>query len=78
MRRHQDAVEEHAWENHHLIPWEETTVLDHSRGQELLVKELTKLEHTTDMGIIEIVIFMLSSNKSVVLIIIFNLTLLLY
>ena len=33
------AVAEHAWENHHLINWEETTVLDHGRGQELLVKE---------------------------------------
>ena len=25
------AVAEHAWENHHLIDWEETAVLDHSR-----------------------------------------------
>ena len=25
------AVAEHAWENHHLIHWEETTVLDHGR-----------------------------------------------
>ena len=24
------AVAEHAWENHHPIDWEETTVLDHS------------------------------------------------
>ena len=30
------AVAEHAWENHHSIQWEETTVLDHDRGQELL------------------------------------------
>ena len=30
------AVAEHAWENHHPIDWEETTVLDDSRGQELL------------------------------------------
>ena len=30
------AVAEHAWENHHSIHWEETTVLDHGRGQELL------------------------------------------
>ena len=29
------AVVEHAQENHHLIHWEETTVLDHDRGQEL-------------------------------------------
>ena len=26
------AVAEHAWENHHPIDWEETTVLDHGRG----------------------------------------------
>ena len=44
-RKHQDvcergmmeksAVVEHAWENH-PIHWEETTVLDHGMGQELL------------------------------------------
>ena len=28
------AVAEHAWENHLPIDWEETTVLDHGRGQE--------------------------------------------
>ena len=28
------AVVEHAWENHHPIHWEETTALDHGRGQE--------------------------------------------
>ena len=33
------AVVEHAWEHHHPIHWEETTVLDHGRGQELLMKE---------------------------------------
>ena len=27
------AVAEHAWENHQPIDWEETTVLDHGRGQ---------------------------------------------
>ena len=32
------AVAEHAWEHHHPIHWE-TTILDHGRGQELLVKE---------------------------------------
>ena len=32
------ALAERAWENHHPIHWEETTVLDHGRGQELLVK----------------------------------------
>ena len=26
------AVAEHAWEHHHPIHWEETTVLDHGRG----------------------------------------------
>ena len=26
------AVAEHAWEDHHPIDWEETTVLDHGRG----------------------------------------------
>ena len=26
------ALAEHAWENYHPIDWEETTVLDHSRG----------------------------------------------
>ena len=25
------AVAEHAWEHHHLIHWEEITVLDHGR-----------------------------------------------
>ena len=33
------AVAEHVCENHHPIDWEEMTVLDHSRGEELLVKE---------------------------------------
>ena len=33
------VVAEHALENHHWIDLEETTVLDHGRGQELLVKE---------------------------------------
>ena len=40
------AVVEHAWENHHLIDWEETTVLDHGRGQELLVKEALHIQMT--------------------------------
>ena len=34
------AVAEHAWEHHHPIHWEETTVLDHGRGQELLKEAL--------------------------------------
>ena len=34
------AVAEHAWENHHPINWEETSVLDRARGQGgLLLKE---------------------------------------
>ena len=33
------AIVTHVWENHHPVYWEETTVLDHGRGQELLVKE---------------------------------------
>ena len=36
------AVVEHTWEHHHPIHWEETTVLDHGRGQELLVKEASR------------------------------------
>ena len=40
------AVAEHAWENHHPIDWEETTVLDHGRGQELLVKEALHIQMT--------------------------------
>ena len=33
------TVAEHACENHHPIHWEETTIPDHGRGQEQLVKE---------------------------------------
>ena len=33
------SVTEHVWENHHPIHWEEMTVQDHGRRQELLVKE---------------------------------------
>ena len=40
------AVAEHAWEYHHPIHWEETTVLDHGRGQELLVKEALHIQMT--------------------------------
>ena len=40
------AIAEHAWENHHLIHWNETTVLDHGRGQELLVKETLHIQMT--------------------------------
>ena len=40
------AVAEHAWEHHHPIHWEETTVLDPGRGQELLVKEALHIQMT--------------------------------
>ena len=40
------AIAEHAWENHHPINWEETTVLDRSRGQELLLKEALHIQMT--------------------------------
>ena len=56
LKEHQDACErgmmeksavaEHAWEHHHPIHWEETTVLDHGRGQELLVKEALHIQMT--------------------------------
>ena len=56
LKEHQDACErgmmeksavaEHAWENHHPINWEETTVLDHGRGQELFVKEALHIQMT--------------------------------
>ena len=37
---------DHAWENYHPIHWEETTVLDHDRGQKLLVKEALHIQMT--------------------------------
>jgi len=40
------AVAEHAWEHHHPIHGEETPVLDHGRGQELLVKEALQIQMT--------------------------------
>ena len=40
------AVEVHMWENHYMIDWEETTLLDHDRGQELLVKEGLHIQMT--------------------------------
>ena len=33
------TVVKYAWENHHLMHWGKIIVLDHGRGQELLVKE---------------------------------------
>ena len=38
------AVVEHAWKNHDPIHWEETLVLDHGRGPELLVKEVLHIQ----------------------------------
>ena len=40
------AVAEHMWEHHHPIHWEETTVLDHGRGQDLLVKDALHIQMT--------------------------------
>ena len=41
------SMAEHAWENHHQpIHWEETTVLDHGRQQELLVNEALHIQMT--------------------------------
>ena len=57
LKKHQDAckrgmmeesaVAEHVWENHHLINWKETTVLDYGRGQEMLVKEAQHIQMTS-------------------------------
>ena len=33
-------------ENHHPIHWEETIILDHGRGQELLAKEALHIQMT--------------------------------
>ena len=46
LREGDNAVAEHAWENHHPIHWEETRVLHHGRGQELLVKEALHIRMT--------------------------------
>ena len=43
---HQGESERSTWEHHHPIYWEETTVLDHGRGQELLVKEALHIQMT--------------------------------
>ena len=40
------AVADHAWENHHPINWEESTMLDRGGGQELLVKEVLHIQIT--------------------------------
>jgi len=40
------AIAVHAWENHHPNHWEDTTVLDHFRGQELLVKKALHIQMT--------------------------------
>ena len=47
------AVAEYPWENHHPINWEESTVLDHSRGQELLVKEVLHNPDDTLRGMLQ-------------------------
>ena len=39
-------VAEHAWENHHPIHCEETTILDHGRGGELLVNKALHIQMT--------------------------------
>ena len=44
------ALAEHVWKNHHLIDWEETTVLDHGKGQELLLKEALRIQMTPSEG----------------------------
>ena len=41
------AVVKYTWENHHLMHWEETIVLDHGRGQKLSVKEALHIQMTT-------------------------------
>ena len=41
------AVVEYAWENHRLMPWDETIVLNHGRGQKLFVKEALHIQMTT-------------------------------
>ena len=43
---YKSAVAEHAWQNHHPIDWEETTVLDRGKGQELLLKEALHIQMT--------------------------------
>ena len=40
------TVEEYTCESHYPIDWEETTALDHGRGQELLVKEAWHIQMT--------------------------------
>ena len=40
------AMVEQAWENNHLIHLEETSALDHNRGQELQVKEALHIQTT--------------------------------
>ena len=40
------AVAEHVWKKHHPIDWEETTALDHARGQELMVKKALHIQIT--------------------------------
>ena len=44
-RMEKSAVVEHVWENHHAIHWE-ITVVNHGRGQEMLVKEALHIQMT--------------------------------
>ena len=41
------AEVQYTWENHRLMHWEETIVVDHGRGQNLLVKEALHIQMTT-------------------------------
>ena len=41
------AEVEYTWENHHLMHWEETIVVDHGRGQDLLVMKALYIQMTT-------------------------------
>ena len=45
------ALTEHAWENYHLIMWEETTVIDQARTlKELLLKEVIHIRLPPHQG----------------------------
>ena len=46
------AEVEYTWENHNLMHWEETIVVDHGRGQELLMT--TSDEHFNGDGGLEV------------------------
>ena len=61
MKEHRDASQkrtleksalaEHAWENHHLIKWEEATVIDQARThKELLLKEAIHVRRSSPIS----------------------------